>query len=110
MMISSYPSKKEKLAEMLKNDASAEDICAALGITYPTLEKWVAMLVQDEKDFFPLPPDLSHVLKVSSNNQISINNTIVAKLGLPNKPGDKLKIETAADAAGGYTITLRKVS
>jgi hypothetical protein len=112
MMISPYPAKEKKLAELLESECSAEDICAKLGITYETLKKWVAMLVQREKKFFALPPDLSReaMVTVSPHKQISINYSLIEKLGLLIKPGDKLKIESEADGADGYTITLRKVS
>jgi hypothetical protein len=56
MMVSAYPAKKGPLAELLESGGSAEDICKELGITYPTLEKWVATLVQEEKKFFPYLP------------------------------------------------------
>ena len=111
-MISPYEAKKERLAELLKSGGSAEAICKELGISYPTLEKWVATLVQDEHEFFPLPPDLSReaMVMVSPHKQISINAGLIKKLGLTTKPGDKLKIESETDSAGVYTITLRKVS
>jgi lysophospholipid acyltransferase (LPLAT)-like uncharacterized protein len=64
------------------------------------------------KEIFSLPPDLSReaMVIVSPHKQISINYSLIKKLGVEALPGDKLKIESEADSAGGYTITLRKVS
>jgi hypothetical protein len=112
MMISPFPSKQGQLRKMLEEGCSAKDICKELGITYDTLKKWVARLVQEDGKFFALPPDLSReaTVMISAHNQISINQNLITKLEVKVKPGDKLKIESEADAAGGYVITLRKVS
>jgi len=110
--VSAYHSNKKVFWDKLEHGASATEIMEEFHISYPTLVKWWTLATNESHKFIALPEEDSGktVVTVSPYNQITINNGLVMKLGLPTVPGDKLTIESTTADNGDYVITLRKVS